>query len=127
MDSLFLQLQRRSLFVKKTLKGRLNEYDLSISDCYAKLSDEELVAVVINIIDQNPNCGYRRMLGFMMSRGIRVAEKRTRESMHRVDPEGVQLCAMQLTVIHRRVYKVPGILSLWQIDGHNKLIKYMSF
>ena len=109
---------------EKTIKRRLKDYDLSITGCYARLSDEELDGLVRDIVAQNPNCGYRRMLGFLMSRGVRVSEQRTRESMHRVDPEGVLLCAMQLTTIYRREYKVPGVLSLWHIDSHHKLIRY---
>ena len=108
----------------KTVKRRLKDYELSITDSYAKLNDEELHAIIRGILTQNPNCGYRRMLGFLLSRGIRVSEQRARESMQRVDPEGVLLRAMKLTTINRREYRVPGVLSLWHIDSHHKLIRY---
>ena len=47
--------------------------------------------------------------------------------MHRVDPEGVLMRALQLTTINRRKYQVPGILSLWHIDKHHKLIRLVYF
>lgn len=67
------------------------------------------------------------MHGFLISEGIKVSKRRIQESMHKVDPEGVLMRALQLTTINRRKYQVPGILSLWHIDGHHKLIRLVCF
>jgi hypothetical protein len=41
-----------------------------------------------------------------------------------VDPQGTLLRALEMNVIHRRVYSVPSPLALWHIDGNHKLIRY---
>lgn len=107
-----------------TVKRRLKEYGISINDSYTQIDDLELDESVKKITDRYPNCGYRRMYGLLFNNGIKVSERRIRESMHRVDPEGILVRALQLTITCRRQYKVPGILALWHIDGHHKLIRY---
>ena len=44
--------------------------------------------------------------------------------MHRVDPSGVCLRALEIRTIHRRRYQVPGPLALWDIDRNHKLIRF---
>ena len=106
-----------------TIKRRMHEFGLSSKQSYNDIEDKELDTAVRENMDTFPNCGYRRMEGLLVSHGIKVTEKRVRAAMHRVDPGGVLLRAMQLTVVNRRRYKVPGVLSLWHIDGHHKLIR----
>ena len=81
------------------------------------------------MITEFPNCGYRRMDGLLSAMGLKVTEKRLRNSMHshRVDPEGVLLRALQMNTTQRRKYQVPGVLSLWYIDGFHKLIRFDHF
>ncbi len=111
---------------KSTVKRRLKELRLSVSSCFSSIVDDELDAAVRDLLGRYPNCGYCRMNGLLLTKAIRVLEKRKRCSMHRVDPEGVLLRALQLSTVNRRTYRVPGILSLWHIDGHHKLIRYAS-
>ncbi|KAJ7370540.1 hypothetical protein OS493_031825 [Desmophyllum pertusum] len=80
----------------RTVQRRLSEYNISITDRYADITEEVLDNHVIEVFQMFPNCGYRRMLGFLETRGLRVQEKRVRESMHRVDPEGVLLRTLEL-------------------------------
>ena len=47
---------------------------------------------------------------------------RVRESMQRVDPQGVAVSWLRLTP--RRQYSVSGPLALWHIDVNHKLIRY---
>ena len=62
------------------------------------------------------------MEGHLTSQGYRIQRRRIRESLHRVDPWGIdQRCRR---VLHRRKYKVAGPNSLWHIDGMHKLIRW---
>ena len=70
------------------------------------------------------NTGYRRMTGFLRSRGLRIQQSRIREAMRRVNPAGVHLRALELRTIHRQLFQVYGTLALWHIDGKHKLIRY---
>lgn len=64
------------------------------------------------------------MLGFLATRGLRVQERRVRESMHRVYPEGVLLRTLELRTTHRRGYNVYSPRALYHIDGNHKLIRW---
>ena len=65
--------------------------DVRESESYADILNDVLYNHVLEVFQMFPNCGYRRMLGFLATRGLCVQERRVRESMHRVDPEGVLL------------------------------------
>ena len=62
------------------------------------------------------------MRSYLRSNGYNILEYRVRESMRRVDPEGVMLRTLQSRPVARRKYKVAGPLSLWHRDGNHKLI-----
>ena len=62
------------------------------------------------------------MNGFLSQRGYTVQQHRVRESMRRVDPEGVLLRGLEMRVINRRNYLVAGPQCLWHIDENHKLI-----
>ena len=79
-----------------------------------------------DVLKMFPNCGYRRMRGFLRARGLEVQWGRIEDSMKRVCPEGVLMRCLQLTVLERRIYKVRSPLSLWHIDGNHKLIRWSS-
>ena len=49
--------------------------------------------------------------------------QRVRESMWRVDPDGLVTRSLNLHITHRREYSVPAPLSLCHIDGNHKLIR----
>jgi len=106
----------------RTIKRRLREFDIKIKEQYTTISDFELDRIIETILKDFPNTGYKRMKGFLISRNLRVQEYRVRESMRRVDPEGVILRALQCTTVIRRAYNVKGPLSLWHMDGNHKLI-----
>ena len=81
--------------------------------------------IVSSICTEFPNCGIRRMKGFLLARGIRIQWERVRVSLWRVDPEGILLRSMQLNLVRRRHYSVPvGPLSLWHLDGNHKIIRW---
>lgn len=104
-----------------TIQRRLNDYNISIKESYTELTNEELDRVILQIQRDHPNTGYRRMEGFLSTRGIRVQQMRLRLAMQRTDPDGVVL--RWLNTIHRRTYQVTSPLALWHIDGNHKLIR----
>ena len=108
----------------RTIQRRMAAFNLREEvPGYTPLSDEELERICRAITLEFPNCGVRRMRGFLLARNIRVSWERTRETMRRIDPEGVLLRSLQLNIVHRRVYSVGGALALWHIDGNHKLIR----
>lgn len=88
------------------------------------MSNENLDVIVSSIYTEFPNCGIRRMKGFLLIRGIHVQWERVRASLWRVDPRSMLLRSMQLHLVRRRHYSVPGPLSLWHLDGNHKIIRW---
>ena len=107
----------------RTVERRMAKYGLQSRSYYSTLSDAELDAIVGNIMHEFPNAGYTRMTGLLRSRGQIVQRERIRASMKRVNPEGVMLRSLHLSIIKRRKYCVKGPLALWHIDGNHKLIR----
>ena len=64
------------------------------------------------------------MKGFLLARGLRIQWLRIRESMWRVDPDGLILRCTQLNTVQRCRYSVPDPLALWHLDGNHKLIRW---
>ena len=109
----------------KTIQRRIELFSLSNEvQKYAGLSDEDLVELVKEISRNFPNCGIRRMVGFLKSRGYKVQWRRVRFAMWQADPEGLLLRSIQLNTVYRRRYYVPGSLALWHHDGNHKLIRW---
>ena len=88
---------------ESTVKRRVKNYGLSILSKYANLTQQELDNVVKKILEQFPKTGYKRMIGYLMAKGIRVQEKKVREAMRRVDPEGVIEQSISLTIIEEPI------------------------
>ena len=109
---------------KSTVKRRLSVYSLSVRQKYSEITDENLDEQVFQVLQLFPNCGYRRMLGHLAAKGLRVQEIRVRESMHRVDPNGVLLRTLESRIIQRRSYNVYSPRALYHLDGNHKLIRW---
>ena len=107
---------------KRTIERRLREFGISsINTAFSSLSNNELDAIVEDIVHEFPNIGYRRLIGFLTARGKNVQQQHVRESLRRVDPEGVLLRAVELNVVRRQPYYVPSPLALWHINGTTNL------
>ena len=89
-----------------TLKRRMKEYGIRKSDFYSLMEDDKRDQVIVPILKDFPNSGYEKMKGFLLSRGHRIQENKIRESMRRVDPEGVLLRTLQSRPVLRRAYQV---------------------
>ena len=106
-----------------TVRRRMTEYGLSVGALYSDIPDQELDSIVNQIKVFFPNCGYRLMGGHLLCQGYRLSQARIKESLNRVDPEGI---AIRWSVaIERRRYRVQSPLSLWHLDGNHKLVRYI--
>ena len=76
-------------FSPSTVERRLRVFDLSLRNNYSEMSDEGLDSLVLEILHT-------------------VQQDRTRETIRRVDPEGVWLRGLQMRIINRRQYRVAG-------------------
>ncbi|XP_041860719.1 uncharacterized protein LOC121652157 isoform X2 [Melanotaenia boesemani] len=94
-----------------------------VHDLLTPLDDKDLDEKVTQILQHQPNCGYKMMLGHLNAQGIHIQRQRVQDSMRRVDPHGVLLRTLQLNPQRRRRYSVPAPNSLWHIDGNHKLIR----
>jgi len=94
---------------------------------WSTLSDAELLAVVGHIKrkDGLARAGRRYVQGALRALGFIVQRDRVQAALHAVDPEGTAQRARR--ALKRRVYSVPGPMSLWHIDGLHKLIRFGQF
>ncbi|XP_019858490.1 PREDICTED: uncharacterized protein LOC109586726 [Amphimedon queenslandica] len=104
---------------KRTIERRINYLGLNRYSC---ISENDLDSRVREIIQMHPNCGEKSVTGRLRSYGIRVQRQRIRDSLERVDPDGVVNCMRR--VLHRRSYTVRSPNSLWHLDGYHKLIRW---
>ncbi len=111
---------------KSAVERRMNDFGLSARSIYATLTDPELDELISVIQRDFPNAGCKRMTGLLQARDVNVQQVRIRQSMRRVDPEGMLLRALEMQTISQRKYSVAGPLSLWHIDGNHKLIQYVT-
>lgn len=81
------------------------------------LSEDELDAIVSQILNDFPYYGRSMVMGAMTVRGHNVPERRIRESIDRV--RGVPGRFFGSRPIHRRKYYVPAANSLWHHDGQH--------
>ncbi|KAI7814209.1 hypothetical protein IRJ41_010151 [Triplophysa rosa] len=97
---------------RNTIFRRMKVYELSVRDMYSSISDEELDILVASVKNDLPNAGYRMVRGRLESLGHRVQWRRVAASMHRIDSMGIISRLSNLGCVVRRVYSVPGPLSL---------------
>ena len=75
------------------------------------------------LCEQFPNCGERFLNQLLrQEHGLVVQRSRVRESLHRIDAEGIE--RRRKNRLHRRVYNVQGSNHLWHLDTHHKLVRW---
>ena len=74
------------------------------------------------VVKKFPYCGENMIRQMLHQRGIKVTRSRIRESIHRVDNDGVR--ARKHGWLHQRVYNVKGPNHLWHIDTNHKLVRW---
>ncbi|CAM4557310.1 unnamed protein product [Leuciscus chuanchicus] len=61
--------------LEMTIRCRMCEYGISVSDLYTDISNDDLDRSVAEIQNLYPNSGYRMMHGHLSSRGVKVQGK----------------------------------------------------
>ncbi len=56
----------------QTIERRMAEFGLSIRATNSDIDDEQLDRIILELVRDFPNTGYRRMTGMLTSREIRV-------------------------------------------------------
>ena len=104
-----------------TIYRRMRSYGLSKLN-FSDIPDEELDVHVSEIAMEFPFCGERMLKQLLQGKGIKVQRNRLRDSIHRVDGQGV--ASRKKGRLHRRIYNVKGPNHLWHVDTNHKLVRW---
>ena len=116
-----VEIARLMSVSESTIYRRMRCYGLSKME-FSNISDEDLDRHVDDITREFPNCGEVLLKQLLSGRGIKVARATLRDSVNRVDRNGVQ--SRKKGRLHRRVYNVRAPNSLWHVDTNHKLIRW---
>ncbi len=106
----------------RTVRRTIVHFGLEEFTEYANLPDAELDGLTTEFVHLYPNGGHRTYGGYLRAKGIKVQRRQIRESLLRVDYNGVRQRFRR--VLHRRRCSVPMPNSLWHFDGHHRLIRW---
>jgi hypothetical protein len=106
---------------ERTVYRRMSEYGLTKMNSI-DIDDSELDLKVGETMKEFPLCGENMLRQMLIQKGVKVQRWRLRDSIHRVDEEGVN--ERRRGRLHRRVYSVPGPNYLWHIDTNHKLVRW---
>ena len=80
-----------------TIFRHMTKYGLAVRNNLPLISDEELDSKVREILTKFPNAGYRRVISQLSVAEVKPSQIRVRQSMQRVDPQGVAVRWLHLT------------------------------
>lgn len=106
---------------ESTIYRRMGQYGLS-KMVFSDIADEDLDSEIGQITQEFPHCGEGLIKQLLMAKNIKVQRWRLRESLHRVDGEGI--AQRKRGRLQRRVYHVQGPNHLWHVDTNHKLIRW---
>ena len=104
---------------ESTIYCRMKQYGLSKIE-FSEISDNDLDNHVKDITWEIPHCGKGRIKQMLFVRNIKVQRWCLRDSLHRVDSEGI--AQRSRGRLQRRTYHVQGPNHLWHIDTNHKLV-----
>ena len=81
------------------------------------LADEDLIAMVREFRQDNPDVGESMAAGLLRARGYRVVRARIRDALRNSDPLSAAL-RWPGGITRRRIYSVAGPNSLWHIGKY---------
>ena len=104
----------------RTVQRRMKEFGIE-NVTFTDLNDSELDELALLYVYLHVVYALFRACSVKMD--LLYKEKlRVRESLHRVDPSGIEYRLRRS--LHRREYCVPYPNALWHIDGYHKLIRW---
>ena len=109
----WIQISRMLGISRVTLYRKRKEAGISEEFKFSSISFEDLQVKVVEIKSQLQDCGERMIMGCLKSQGVFVPRSRLRQAIHAVDP--VETTLRWCPRIQRKVYSVPGPMSLWHI------------
>ncbi len=123
LDEDFLVSEIATMFSvsESTIYRRMRSYGLSKLD-FSEISDQQLDSNVSRIVKDFPFCGENMIKQLLLGKGIKVQRARMRDSIHRVDSQGV--ANRRKRRLQRRVYNVKGPNHLWHVDTNHKLVRW---
>ena len=104
-----------------TIQRRLKEFGIEFNQ-FSEITNQDLDDLVKEIITRLPACSIRSIQTLLKVNGVILQRERVRESIHRVDPLGLEtrLCSTR----YHQQYNVANPNALWHIDGYHKLIRW---
>ncbi len=105
----------------RTIQRRMRDYQIEPNQ-FSDISDYQLDELVSDLAVCLPDCGIRAIQSMLKSNGIVLQRERVRQSLHRVDPTGIETRLRRR--LHRRSYQVSSPNALWHIDGYHKLVRW---
>ena len=106
---------------ESTVYRRMQYYGLS-SHSFTVIGDNELDRHITELTKEFPFCGEGMLKYLLQERGIKVRRMHLRDSIHRVDEEGIN--ERKKGRLQRRVYNVQGPNHLWHVDTNHKLVRW---
>lgn len=106
---------------ESTVYRRMGRHGLSQLQ-FTEITDDDLDKVVEELTREYPSCGEGLLKELLVDRGVKVQRMRLRDSIHRVDHEGVE--NRKRGRLRRRTYNVQGPNALWHIDTNHKLVRW---
>ncbi|XP_057295760.1 uncharacterized protein LOC130624204 [Hydractinia symbiolongicarpus] len=106
---------------ERTIYRRMEEYGLKKHN-FTEMSNEECDSILSTVTQEFPNCGEVMLRELLRERGIRIQRQVLRESLQRIDKDGIQFRSKRR--LHRRIYNVQGPNHLWHIDTNHKLVRW---
>ena len=110
-------ISRKTLYNKIELSANPQRFSK-----YSTISTPALDNIARDIKRDHPNDGEIMVAGHLLRLNIKAQRTKLRESIHRVDPEGV--AERRSIAVKRRKYHVERPNEVWHIDGHHKLIRW---
>lgn len=105
---------------QRTIYRRMEKYGLKKCS-FSGLSDNELDQRVKEFTQQFPSCGENMLRHLLSQSNIFVQRMRLRDSIHRVDQDGVNQRKKNFIAEN---YNVAGPNQLWHVDTNHKLIRW---
>ena len=96
--------------------------DAGIYRTYNEVDEASLDDLIREIKRDDPNAGEIMVMGHLRAKGFRIQRQKVRDSIHRVDPDGVVSRGRDKP--RRRQYDAPCPNYVWHIDGNHKLIRW---
>lgn len=101
---------------QSALYSRMKQLCICYKDRFSSIDNDDLDRVVRDIKNKHPHCGEVMITGHLSARGIIIQRNCVRESIHRVDPRGVD--DHRCRRICHCVYSVPCPNFMWHLDGN---------